>query len=776
MTRKKHGNEHEQSFTKPLGEALRMVMQSRNEPLNVQTENTGVFVEDEYLKRPDMLIIDDRLPPIVIECSYEKADADKDADARLCSKTKAGRRVVQTCIAIHVPEETFKSKEAMREDFLDGAEFGFAVHQRLNKNSEPRRWPERGFVKGDVRDLATLISAVSLPKENIEEVADKVAKLVNDSADLLDALPDATKEEIDERINRGSVLTSLKTTMVLWLNALLTQQRLHSQDVQDKDGQVVKIPSVKFSSKKTPDHVKQIEVWRKIQKLNWRAIFDPAIAVLEIAGDSDPHAVGEALARLMKAVRKIERARLGLHINVGAELFPKLSDDRKQAAAFYTQAPTAELLAALTIRQEDLPDEEWADGALFARRSIADLACGTGTLLRAGYRRVQVLHEANSAEGGVGSNGMATLHRNAMEGGLIGTDISPIAAHLTSASLAAIGTGEAYGKTQIGWVKVGGNLNAIGSLGFFKNDEITDMWDNPSGISSGADESEETEMSVYIPDESVDWILMNPPYTRTRGGLKAFDIAGLTDQEREACQNEWGRAIKKEPANKTAGMAASFLALARKKVKPGGRIGFVLPMTAAFAETWKKTRRMVEREFTDIIAIAVLQGKALGKKALSADTDMGEMILVATRRRESGKRSPIKCMTLYDPFNRPGEAGEMARAIFHAAGRVKDPEAYCPIKVGDTEVGLALVYDAGGEGAPWGPLGVIHADLANAADKITRGRIEFLDKSMELGMGMTIVKDFSVQVQHITKSGIWKAIRNQERLSCPKSRGQGMRW
>lgn len=387
-TRRTPGNEHEQSFTKPLGEALRKVMELRNETLKVKIENTGVFSGDSSAKRPDMLIIDDRLPPVVIECSYQKDDANKDAKAKLCAETKASRRVVQTCIAIHIPEETFKNNEAMREDFLDGEEFGFAVYQQADKNSKPRRWPKKkkGFIKGDVRDLATLISAVSLPKEDIERVADDVAELVNDSSEILNALPDATKEKIDLRINRGSVLTSLKTTMVLWLNALLTQQRLHTQDVRDKNGQVVRIPSLSFSRKKLPDHVKQIKVWRKIQKLNWRAIFDPAIEVLEIAGDSDPRAVGEALKNLVEAVRKIERAGLGLHINVGAELFPKLSDDRKQTAAFYTQAPTAELLAALTIRKGDLPAEEWADSALFARRSIADLACGTGTLLRGGVQ------------------------------------------------------------------------------------------------------------------------------------------------------------------------------------------------------------------------------------------------------------------------------------------------------------------------------------------------------------------------------------------------------
>lgn len=388
MTRKTYGNEHEQNFNKPLGEALQEVMPS----INVQTENEGVFSGKHSEMRPDILIVDHRLPPVVIECSFGKADANKDAKEELCAVTKDGRRVVHTCIAVHVPLD-FKKREAMREDFLGGAEFGFAVYQKKDEASEERRWPEKGFIQGDVRDFATLISAVSLPKEDIEEVADDVAAIVDESAHLLDALPEAIKEKIDKRIKRGSVLTSLKTTMVLWLNALLTQQRLHEQEV---DG----IPPLDFTGEDSPSHSEQVKVWRKIQKLNWRAIFDPAIEVLKIAGNSKPREVRDALKILIDAVEKIERAGLGLHINVGAELFPKLSEDRKQAAAFYTQAPTAELLAALTIRQDDLVQEEWADSALFAKRCIADLACGTGTLLRAGYRRVQALHGAHSIEGG----------------------------------------------------------------------------------------------------------------------------------------------------------------------------------------------------------------------------------------------------------------------------------------------------------------------------------------------------------------------------------------
>ena len=81
----------------------------------------------------------------------------------------------------------------------------------------------------------------------------------------------------------------------------------------------------------------------------------------------------------------METAKLGSDINIGAELFPKIAEDRKQSAAFYTQPATAELLAALTIPY-DMAD--WDDDT-FNRFKIADLTCGTGTLLRFGYRQVR---------------------------------------------------------------------------------------------------------------------------------------------------------------------------------------------------------------------------------------------------------------------------------------------------------------------------------------------------------------------------------------------------
>lgn len=384
-------------------------------------------------------------------------------------------------------------------------------------------------------------------------------------------------------------------------------------------------------------------------------------------------------------MERVETAGLGGGINIGAELFPKMAGDRKESAAFYTQPATAEMLAALTITP-DMAD--WSDPGIFKRFRIVDMACGTGTLLRFGYRQVKA-HSARR-----GSRDVDALHRDAMEHGLTGTDVSPIAAHLTSTGL-AVDTKQPYGDTNIGWILIG-NENRTGAIEYVALGAVPDLLRDMTGRSTGRGGRTEYT-SVPIHSGSADAILMNPPYSRTRGGQSAFDIDGLTDKERDACQKRWKILIRDEPCIKTASMAATFLCIARKKVRPGGRIGFVLPRSAASDNSWERTRAMVERDFEDITVVAVASGRALGRNAFSADTNMEEMLLIATRKRgKSKKHSPIKCATLHEPVTRLGEAAAIAGAIRDTADG--------PIVVGE-EVGVVRTFqaDGGGRGAMWAP-------------------------------------------------------------------------
>lgn len=655
-------------------------------------------------KHPDILVAHHSMPPVAIETSVKKGDADMDARARLGLHHEKYGREIQTAIAVELPESDLDKSRLDPTHTLQ-----YALHQ------PGHRFPESGFMHGDVHDLARFISTTAVPKEKIEEVATRVAHNVTAAANVLEpAIRRRDLLQISRSLYQRSALTGLRTTMILWLNAYVVQRQLHGSE-HDIPGPT-----------NTPSRC--LKAWRAIHEINWKAIFEPAINILDHIHDIAAPQVSEALNLLMEAVEHIETAGLGDDINIGAELFPKVAEDRSESAAFYTQPATAELLAALTIT-EDLAD--WSEPGIFRRFRIVDMACGTGTLLRFGYRQVK----AHCIR--YGNPNMRGLHRDAMERGLTGTDVSPIAAHLTSAGL-AVGAKQPYGDTNIGWVGVG-NPDRTGAIEYIALGAAQDLFAEHMGRSTGQGGRAEHN-SIPIHSSSADVILMNPPYSRTRGGRSAFDIAGLSDGERAACQKRWGNLIKDEPCVKTAGMAATFLCIARKKVKPGGRIGLVLPRTAAFADTWERTRNMVERDFEDITAVAVASGRALGREALSADTMMEEMLLVAARKSaDNGKHSPIKCVTLHEPATRLGEAAVIAAAI-------RDTDAG-PIMVGG-EIGVVRTFEAH-DGRPWSYVGTVHDTLAVIAIELASGRLYDLEGNRMLDIPMTTVGElFDVGKSH----------------------------
>ena len=494
----------ETTFNIALGESLRRTsVRWKSAPEYFLIEQTGTLVSSQG-KRPDILVIDEESPPVVIECSFDGNDADKDALSRLGESSSKGNLLIQTAIAVNIPSShRSKQIDEIRDTLLKGSAIGYALHQVLPDNTR-RRWPSSGFLNGTVFDLAALLPAAALPKEAVENIAFEVAQRVRAAADWLrDLLTQQQQRQIARTVKQRNSLNALRTTMVLWLNALLTQQRLAQQDVKSA-------PSLEFAKDELPSPVDQTNVWHKIADENWGSIFEPAIRALNEAIGMNLRAAAYALHELHRAVERLEISRLGLHINIGAELFPLLSDDRKQAAAFYTTPSTAELLAALTIRQSDLRARQWKSSDLFREVTIADLACGTGTLLRSGYRRVLRFHEDNGAS----TTSISRLHRGAMESGIVGTDISAIAAHLTTSSLAALGSAEPYGDTRIGWVEVGGRKATTGSLEYLRTDHIRDMFTVVAGSSSG---TKSDSNAVEVRNESLNWILMNPPYSRTRG-------------------------------------------------------------------------------------------------------------------------------------------------------------------------------------------------------------------------------------------------------------------
>ncbi|MCY4419600.1 MAG: hypothetical protein OXB93_07125, partial [Cytophagales bacterium] len=164
---------------------------------------------------------------------------------------------------------------------------------------------------------------------------------------------------------------------------------------------------------------------------------------------------------------------------------------------------------------------------------------------------------------------------------------------------------------------------------------------------------------------------------------------------------------KKYTPNANAGMAASFLSMALAKVKPGGRIGYVLPLTAASDTSWQKTRSMIEQEFEDILVITGKKGR------VSDETAINEMLLVATRRTKPKPKanlgSPVYCVNIKETPDSLGVAGEMARAISPALSELEGSKR--SIRMGKSEIGHVLRFE-GKEGKPWSHARIKDTDLA----------------------------------------------------------------
>lgn len=644
--------------------------------------------------KPDIFVNDPSSPPVIVECAY---GGDRDTDA----KDRLLKTPIETVVSVAIPHSfQTKSENEARQAFEDGEYIQYAILQReLSADHIVYRFPQRGYLSGTYSDLASLIFLAALPKSRVENIAKQVADLIDECGQTLGSgLSELDWQELSDQVFQSSSLSAQRTVAVLWLDAMLVHSYLRS-----KGTDVARLPL-----KNNLVLSNLLESWKALLTLTWYSIFAPACTTLELSISSTRSCTFDAVCHLLDAVEIIETAKLGRHINIGADLFPKISEDREVAAAFYTTPPTSELLASLLVRREDRTN--WTSTMQSRPVKFVDFACGTGSLIRAVYRRI---NECVTFEGGEQND----FHKRAMESYLTATDISPIAAHLTNSSLAMIGDGRPYTRTNIGWLSVGhpfadGFGLSTGSLEFLQTSSLKDLFFDLSQSLVGIDNRRDTtiDSDTTAPDGTFDYVVMNPPYSRSTGGKHgAFQLAGLSAKEQELCRTRWGRLIAQEPAAKNAGMAASFLVLAAKKVKPNGRIGFVLPLTIAFGDSWRNTRSMLVTNFKDIVVVANAAEIAT-TESLSSDTNMGEILVVATKRAIPKPPDHITYVSLRRPVARLYESREIARVI-QASATNHTPQGTRLWLSDEDMVGTSVSFLPQETNEEWSPVGVLNPTL-----------------------------------------------------------------
>ncbi len=140
-----------------------------------------------------------------------------------------------------------------------------------------------------------------------------------------------------------------------------------------------------------------------------------------------------------------------------------------------------------------------------------------------------------------------------------------------------------------------------------------------------------------------------------------------------------------------AGIASAFAALADKKLKPGGVLALVLPLSAAAGLSWQKFRQMLADDYTDltVLTIAAADNDDL---SFSADTGLAECLVIA--RKLKCREQPSPRLHFTSLTRRPqgfAHASALAGNVASANGvrQVEDgPYGGTPLTVG-AEVGRA---------------------------------------------------------------------------------------
>ena len=527
------------------------------------------------------------------------------------------------------------------------------------------RWPATGWLVGSIDDLATCIENVSLSErllaqgtnileQSIREAAGKLRESAGTNA--LASIANSLHQEDGEQTSRMA--------MAIVANALV----VHTAIVQAHD--IATIDQLRIPGRSDVSKSRLLECWQHIlDDINYYPIFRIASDLLLPVPDA---AANTVLNRLAQAASDL--AGLGattLH-DLSGRMFQTLIADRKFLATFYTLPTSAALLAELAVSRLDV-DTDWSDPDALVRLQVADLACGTGTLLSAAYRALAVRYRRTGGDD-------RELHRQMMERALIAADIMPAASHLTASMLSSAHPGTTFGRTRVHTLPYGRqdqqkrHAMALGALDLIEDDATPSLFGTGVRVAqgTGADVESEGSQDMILPRETADLVIMNPPFTRptnhekTHVPVPSFAGLGRKKDEQQAMARrlaEVRRRLANPAGHGNAGLASNFIDLAHGKTKPGGVLALVLPASFISGGSWEDARRLLEREYENLVVLTIA-AHGNTDRAFSADTGMAEALVVGTRRRAVRKgNGETLFVNLYHRPHSLAEAFEMARAV-----------------------------------------------------------------------------------------------------------------
>ena len=745
--------------------------------LRPMVESSGWTVREELRgalrgpdTKPDVLITRGGDPPIVLETEYPpnntlKDDCMKSIGRELDPTVAQASGRVSTVIALVATDELHQCANGDEAQQLleAGHEIGYAVYQ--GNETEQTRFPESGFIQGNMRDLVDFIRPAAEPQDTINFAIQSFEQGVEDAAMLImgralhtnigetiaktlhqqwPAYPEKTptkaaelKQENDDNNARQQ---TAKMTATMLINALAYQQNLAGfEGIRDLEQVQAATPGGKLTKSAV------IEEWDNILSINYWPIFHIAKQLLQIIPSA---AATQLLNEMLKTANAIQDAIK--QNDVAGTVFQRLIADRQTLATYYTRPESTTLAAYLAV-----PDNlDWANPETLKNYTIADYACGSGGLVLAAYQRARDLHRNHGGD-------PDAVHPHMMEHSLTACDIMPAAVHLTSSLLSSVAPRQRYKGTRNVLYPFGGTgefdnkgkpLVDVGSLELLdisatRQQAVLPLNEQMALGATGARRSIEVEMAPL----SQSLVIMNPPFTtptnhaadHAKPGNPAYAAFNTTQEEQKAMSEKVKRLARGTISDGNAGLGTQFAAIAHNMVRAGGHIALILPLSAMLggsdnpsARSWLKLRGLLADSYNDIIVVSIAQSKDI-EASFSADTDLAEVIVIA--RRLARRERPRRLVHFVNLSERPASklaAQETAKAIKRVILGLTKPGDYSEVKVGNEEVGNVRLERVSAK-EKWTAVRVANMELVQVAKQLAGGNLRLPQRKNTVPVPMT---------------------------------------
>lgn len=672
----------------------------------------GIKARAERRSRGDTPDIRYELPTgelVLLECKWESGHADL--------IDQLNDRVADFPDAIARVGVLYPDWLKQEDDILDELEHTLNLQWFLH-SSRQQTYADPALREGTVDQLADHLRLLPLEIEGVDRVIvaagavgyalDRSAKALSDHARISKRIADAIAQTDHEKDRAAA----LRIGCLVIFNALAFQDRLAAinGDVPTL-GEMLKSPVVEFR-----------DAWLTIcEEIDYVPVFQLAAELLDILSAAPDDIQHQSMAPLIDAVQQTSKVE---GHDLSGRLFHTLLSDAKFTGAYYTSVPAATLLARLVF-EDWPPNVDWADHEFPASLNVADLACGTGTLLMAVAAEAERRHEA------AGGERSAELHKAMVEQALHGYDVQLSAIHFAATSLAMLNPQIEFDRMNLYVMDYGAEDGkvALGSLDFLGEDEVAVQFAlSPEIPTPGAErvsgegpQGAEAGVTARLPE--LDLAIMNPPFTRSVVGNLLF--GSLPKSDRATLRKELARRLKKRHATATAGLGAAFVAAAAPKLREGeGRLALVLPISVCTGASWQQTRSLIERDFTlDVVIVS----HDPTRWNFSDSTNLSEALLIATRRKRIGDdNEPAEHRTTFVNLwrNSPSvfEAGRVADAIASTTPAPVEGQGMGLLSVDSRHVGEAVsIPESHYAGSQWGGIQFARADLARSASRLLRG-------------------------------------------------------